>query len=211
MKKAVSVGMALTMALCFTALAWAGETGTPVQETKAEETTVEETTEEAETLPEAGEQVLDSEEIHWEDIAPDVEEAGLTGKFVSFDEVSLSFYLFDGFIELSLSDEEVSEGYIGYYQTADGAYQIAVMYVDGQGMTMEDYIGVIPDLGGEIMGIATINSLEVLLYTVAETDTLVASMLTENGYYAEITFYPISDESMNAFTSIMLCSIMEEA
>lgn len=154
--------------------------------------------------------VPEEEEIRWEEIAPRLEERNLTGRFVTFDEVALSFYLLDGFYEVNLTKENREEGYIGYYATGDQKYQIAVMYVDGLGMTREEYIGVLPDLGAEDLTLDTINGLPVLVYRLPEDDSLVASLMTEDGHYAELTFYPQSDEGMAALTDLMLCSIMEE-
>ena len=79
---------------------------------------------------------LADNEITWEQVSPQLEAAGVTGDFVTFDEIAVKVFIPTGVNAVELSDEDKSRGYIGYF--TDGSDDaIAVQYVDVEGLDLE--------------------------------------------------------------------------
>lgn len=150
-------------------------------------------------------------EVYWEDIAPAVEEAGWEGEFIAFDEIAVMMYVPDVLKETELTDEDREAGYIGYYTTEDETAAVSVMYVDAQGMDLEQYQEYLEgesDVDEIDPGI--INDIDVLTYTLPEKDAACVSIATEAGYILEFAFTPVSDEGFASVAQIMMASIQEE-
>ena len=81
---------------------------------------------------------LADNEITWEQVAPTLEAAGVTGDFVTFDEIAVKVFIPTGANAVELTDENKEAGYIGYF-TDESGDAIAVQYVDVNGMSLEDY------------------------------------------------------------------------
>ena len=153
-------------------------------------------------------------EVNWEEdiVTPGVfEDVIKDGRFVTFDEIAVQMWVPNVLEDVELTDEDKKDGYIGYYQSADGSYAAAVMYVDVKGEDLEAYK---TDLEGmdDVSNIAdmVINGLSCVSYDMTETDTSAIAFTTNDGYILEFSFAPVSDEDFMSVASLMFCSIMPE-
>ena len=72
--------------------------------------------------------------VNWEDIAPQLEAAGITGEFVTFDQIAVKLFIPEGMNAAELPDDS----FIGYFAADDGD-AIAIQYVDVNGMDLDQY------------------------------------------------------------------------
>ena len=103
-----------------------------------------------------------------------------------------------------------SEVYIGYYQPEDGSAAIAVMYVDADGMTLDEYKEKLTEAAATEMEDFVINGMEAVSYVLEESDTACVSFVTEAGYIFEVSGSPKSDENFAALLSMVMASIQAE-
>ena len=103
-----------------------------------------------------------------------------------------------------------SEVYIGYYQPEDGSAAIAVMYVDADGMTLDEYKEKLTEAAATEMEDVVINGMEAVSYVLEESDTACVSFVTEAGYIFEVSGSPKSDENFAALLSMIMASIQAE-
>lgn len=151
-------------------------------------------------------------EVNWEDVAPSVEAAAeWKGDFVNFDEIAIKMYVPDVLIPSELTEEDKEAGYIGYFTTEDETATASVMYVDVEGMSLDEYQEYLEgeeDVDEVEAGI--INGIPVVTYSMPENDVACVSIATEKGYILEFSFYPMSDEGFEAVAQIMMASIQAE-
>ena len=168
----------------------------------AEEADTELQTEEAAAVP----------EVNWEDVAPSVEKAAeWKGDFVNFDEIAIKIYVPDVLIPAELTKEDKEAGYIGYFTTEDETATASVMYVDVDGMSLDEYQAYLEgEEDVEEVEAGIINGIPVVTYSMPENDVACVSIATEKGYILEFSFYPISDEGFEAVAQIMMVSIQAE-
>ncbi len=149
-------------------------------------------------------------EINWDDLQEQGAETIAQGDFVTFDEIALKMWVPNAFAAVELTDEDMAQGYIGYYLIADGSAAIAVMYVDAGGMTLEEYKDQLTQVGATDIEDVVINGSEAVSYTLSETDTCCVSFVTENGCIFEVSGSPVSDEGFASLLSIVMASIQAE-
>ena len=147
---------------------------------------------------------LAENEISWEQITPTLEAAGITGEFVTFDEIAVKVFIFNGMAAQELSDEDRQNGYIGYYAAEDGS-AIAIQYVDVNGMTLEDYTANLPEAGATEIETGTVNGLPCVSY--AFNGNLCCSFTTEKGYILEVSVGPVEDDNAKFAAAAVLASI----
>ena len=150
---------------------------------------------------------LAENEITWEQIVPTLEAAGVTGEFVTFDEIAVKVFIFNGMAAQELSDEDRQNGYIGYYAAEDGS-AIAIQYVDVNGMTLEDYTANLPEAGATEIETGTVNGLPCISYEY--NSNLCCSFTTQKGYILEVAAGPMTDEGFQSVASIIFSSIQAE-
>ena len=149
-------------------------------------------------------------EINWADIEAQGAETIAQGDFVTFDEIALKMWVPTLFEAVELTEDDAANGYIGYYQLADGSAAIAVMYVDAGGMTLEEYKEQATQVGATDIEDVVINGTQAMSYTLSESDTVCVSFVTENGYVFEVSGSPASDEEFASLLSIVMASIQAE-
>ena len=143
-------------------------------------------------------------DITWEQVAPVLEESGITGEFVTFDEIAVKIFVPDGMTAVELSDEDRQNGYIGYFAAEDGD-AIAIQYVDLNGMELADYAAQVAEVGATEIETGTVNGLPCVSY---EYNTnLCCSFTTQNGYILEVTVGPLPDDNAKLGASAILASI----
>ena len=146
--------------------------------------------------------------LNWEDFEPALEAGGVTGQFYTFDEISIKMWLPDGINATELTDEDKANGYIGYFMPDDQSGAVAVMYVDVQGMTLEQYAEYLGTLDGvtEIEQ-GTVNGLPCVSYKMPEQDSVSITFTTEAGYALEVTCTPVSVENAELVWGAVVSSI----
>lgn len=143
-------------------------------------------------------------DITWEQVAPMLEEAGITGEFVTFDEIAVKIFVPDGMAAAELTDEDRQNGYIGYFAAEDGD-AIAIQYVDLNGMELADYAAQVAEVGATEIETGTVNGLPCISY---EYNTnLCCSFTTQMGYILEVTVGPLPDDNAKLGASAILASI----
>lgn len=152
-------------------------------------------------------------EVNWADVEAAALEAAPESQWYTFDEIAVQMWVPNVLINTELTEEDVNNGYIGYFQTEDQSAAIGVQYVDLSGMALEDYAATLPDYGASEIEMVTFNGLPAVSYTLAETDTMAITFMTQMGYAFEVSFSPMSDEGFQAVATFIGASIQpyEEA
>ena len=184
MKKMVALLLAIAMMLCMGA---------------ALATEADGTTEQTGTI-----------EINWADLEEQGAAIIAQGEFVNFDEIAVKMWMPTALAAVELTDDDRAQGYIGYYQTADGSMAIAVMYVDAGGMTLDEYKEKLTEAAATEMEDVVINGMEAVSYVLEESNVACVSFTTDAGYIFEVSGAPQSDESFAALLSIVMASIQAE-
>ena len=142
-------------------------------------------------------------EINWADLEEQGAAIIAQGEFVNFDEIAAKMWMPNVLAAVEQTDDDKAQGYIGYYQTADGSMAIAVMYVDAGGMTLDEY-------KEKLTGAAATEMEDVVSYVLEESNVACVSFTTDAGYIFEVSGAPQSDKSFAALLSIVMASIQAE-
>ena len=139
--------------------------------------------------------------VNWEDIAPELEAAGVTGEFVTFDQIAVKLFIPEGMTAMELPDEN----YIGYYAAEDGD-AVAIQYVNVDGMDLDAYKAILEQTEGvSEIETGTVNGLPCISYEY--NGNMCCSFTTQAGYILEVTVGPLPDDSAKMGASIILASI----
>lgn len=149
-------------------------------------------------------------EVNWEEVAPTLEALGLEGDFATFDEVAVKIWIPSSMQRIELTDEDVQNGYIGYFLDDDETAQVAVVYANVEGMSLAEYAEQLPEYGAENIVFELINGLEAVEYTLPENDSLNVAFATQAGYVLEVTMAPNSVEGADIAWGIVGSSIQPE-
>lgn len=150
-------------------------------------------------------------EIDWAEIEAQAADTVAKGEFVNFDEIALVMWVPSVLAATELTDEDREQGYIAYFAPEDQSAAVSVMYVDVDGMTLEEYAATLAENGATDIEFANVNGLAAITYVLEETDTACAAFTTEAGYIFEVAGSPKSDEGFSAILSLMMASIQAEA
>ncbi|MCR5089596.1 MAG: hypothetical protein K6C08_08800 [Oscillospiraceae bacterium] len=149
----------------------------------------------------------------WEDVAEVVAASGVEGRFVTFDEVALMFWLPDVYEDV-LEDEDREEGYIGFFMTDDGEAMVSVTYTPTDYTEPESYLKDLVDMEIDAE-LVNCNGLDAVEYTFVDEEESALfwclDFLTTGGNMVEMTIYPITeDEDTQLVTTVILSSIQPE-
>ena len=150
--------------------------------------------------------------LNWSDFEPILEQAGITGQFYTFDQIAVKIWLPDGMNAVELSEDDIANGYIGYYQPEDQSGAVAVMYVDVNGMSLDeyaDYLSNNADVDEVDMGI--VNGFACVSYKMPAQDSVSIAFTTEAGYVLEVTCTPASEENAELVWGAVFSSIQAAA
>ena len=148
---------------------------------------------------------LADNEITWDQVEPMLTENGLTGEFVTFDQIAVKIWIPAGMT----AAEELPEGYIGYFAAEDGD-AISVVYVDVDGMDLNTYAEQVAANGGTEIEAGTVNGLPCVTYEFPNEDGTVnmcCSFTTQLGYILEVAVGPLADDNAKLGGSCVLASI----
>ena len=148
---------------------------------------------------------LADNEIAWDQVEPMLTENGLTGEFVTFDQIAVKLWIPAGMTAV----EELPEGYIGYYAADDGD-AVSVVYVDVDGMDLNTYAEQVAANGGTEIEAGTVNGLPCISYEYTTDDGLLCmccAFTTQAGYILEVSAGPLADDNAKLGASCILASI----
>ena len=152
-------------------------------------------------------------EFNWEDVTSQegAEDMIAAGEFKTFDEIACQMWVPNVMAPVELTDEDIENGYIGYFSTAEEDGIASVMYVDAGGMDIETYKAELA-ADEEVTGLTdvVINGIQGIGYDLEDKDTTCVSFPTESGYILEFSFAPASDENFAAVVMCMIASIQPE-
>jgi len=148
--------------------------------------------------------------LDWEQVRSAVTMDELGGAFTLIEEASLTMWLPDSVEEYALSEEDVENGYVAFYSTADEEFACAVMRLIPDNvdiMEVDELSAVLPEYGIESFSTTQINGMDAIIYE--DEEQLSTSVVLGNGTgtFYEIAFYPVSDEGSEAVVSLMIASI----
>lgn len=147
-------------------------------------------------------------QLNWADFEPVLEAAGVTGQFYTLDKIDAKIWIPDGILPVELSEEDSAAGYLAYFVPEDQSAAIAVVYANVEGMSLEEYAGLLTsEYGATNVGYVIVNGLPSISYVLPERDTLNLAFATENGYILEITCYPLSEENAEFVWGAVISSI----
>ena len=125
-------------------------------------------------------------EINWADLEEQGAETIAQGDFVTFDEIAVKMWMPNALAAVELTDDDKAQGYIGYYQPEDGSAAIAVMYVDANGMTLDEYKEECPAFEADIYGAISMKTcVERRLTLGAPGEAVMRQVIAENKAYLE--------------------------
>jgi len=145
---------------------------------------------------------LADNEITWDQVAPMLEENGITGDFYTFDEIAVAIFIPTGMEPAELP----GDSYIGYFTSADGD-AVAVQYVNVEGMDLEAYTAALPGVGATEIETGTVNGLPCVSYEVPANNTLNVAFTTAAGYILEVVCGPVTTDSAKIGASAIMSSI----
>ena len=150
--------------------------------------------------------------MSWSDGEQAVKESGIKGSFVTLDEIDIKFWVPNDYKPVKITAEEKEEGYIAYYENSKTKGVVSVMYVDLNGMSLEEY-------KKELKGMSDvtevedciINDIKCVGYRMPEQDSLCLFYTTQKGYGLEFTFAPVTDDDDDSIQipAYIMSSIME--
>ncbi len=147
-------------------------------------------------------------ELNWETVEPTLADFGLTGDFVTFEQIAVKLWVPASMTAVELTQEDIDNGFIAYFLDDDQTAQISVVYVDVSGMSLEEYAAKLPELGATEIEAVTINGLPAISYVLEENDCVCIAFATEAGYILEVTMAPKSVEGADIAWAIVGSSIM---
>ncbi len=129
------------------------------------------------------------------------------GQFYTFKNISVKFWIPDILQQVELSEEDIEEGTIAYFQAADESAAVCFQYVDMNGTSLEDYAATLVENGVDEESIepGTVNGISCLSYEYNGNGVL--AFATQMGYILEVAAGPMDDEGFQQLASVIFCSI----
>lgn len=155
-------------------------------------------------------------ELNWKDFEPELKKSELEGDFYTLNAVTAQFWVPSFFEQVELDDEQAEQGLICYFHDGDeDNYGFFVTYVDGKGMTLEQYAEqVAEDEAYTDLEVLKINGLDAIGYSETdkelEMDFQYVSFITDDGYVLTFTYWDTADEDYQAMVVLMVASIQPE-
>ena len=146
--------------------------------------------------------------MNWETVVPTLEAANVTGQFYTFDEIAIKIWVPDGMAPVELSEEDKANGYIGYFMPDDQSAQMAIVYVNTNGASLEEYAQYLASEGDVTeVETGTVNGLPFVSYQYPAKDSLNVTFATEAGYLLEVSCAPLSVENAELVWTAVIASI----
>jgi len=150
------------------------------------------------------------QEVNWEDMGQllsELDAKGITGDFYVLEEIAVKFWLPTGMNAVELTEEDRAAGYIAYFLPDDQSAQVAVVYVDADGMDIETYAQSLSEYGATEIEMIQLNGLPGVSYKVEENDSYNVAFATQRGYILEFVMSPASAENAEYVWGLVGASI----
>ena len=146
-------------------------------------------------------------EFGWSDVAPGVEQAGLEGEFVTLDSVGIQLWVPSVLSEYELTDEDVEDGIVAYYETDDESDYVSIYTEDWDDMaSFEESMKEISDFSE--FEEAVINGLPAVSYENTDDGIGFFSYMAPEGQIVTIEWGYAEDEGFKQLCSIISASVM---
>ena len=147
-------------------------------------------------------------ELTWDAYQPVLEAGNVTGQFYTFENVAVKIWLPDGLSPVELTEEDAANGYIGYFMPEDESCAVAVMYVDINGMSLEEYAEYLKnETSATEIESGVVNGFPCVCYELPEQDSVSVTFTTDTGYALEVTCVPVSVENAELVWGAVISSI----
>ena len=148
-----------------------------------------------------------NEPLSWEEFKPIAENAfGEDAHFVLLDQVNAKIWIPDYLETVPLTDDDLDNDVIACFMPKDESQLIYITYYDVDGLSIQALKTYIESKGSPAI-ISEVNGIPVLQYYSSESDSLIAVYETADGYFLQLTFFPLSDELSSFLFTIILSSI----
>lgn len=148
------------------------------------------------------------EELNWADVSAELGGSGTNESFATYPETSLVVWIPADLEAEELTDDDRTNGYIGYYSNADQSLLLAVVRVQLSDMTFDDYVEKISgDETLENVARLTVNGLPAVSYYMPENDSLNISVADGTDYAVEVTMAPGSAEGNDGIWKLISASV----
>ena len=148
-------------------------------------------------------------QVNWSDYFEGaIAAANVAGGFVTFDEIAVKFWIPEELKAVELTDEDRANGYIGYFMPDDESAQMAVVYLDTDGMSLDEYAQSLSS-DGDVTEVekGTVNGFPCVSYKLPKQDSVSVAFTTEAGYILEVTCAPLSVENAELLWGAVVGSI----
>lgn len=153
---------------------------------------------------------LAATEVNWADVEAAVASSGMEGSFTTFEEIACSVWVPTALQPIELTDEDREAGYIAYFMTEDGAAAMGVQYVNMDGITLEEYKGMLAEYGVTDAEDAVVNGLPAVTYSYTDESGMssnVMALATEMGYIFELSF--TAGDAGYESVSMLICASLQ--
>lgn len=149
--------------------------------------------------------------LNWSDFESVLADAGVNGEFVTFDEIAVKIWIPEGLNAVELTQEDIDKGFIGYFAPEDESASLSIVYVDVNGMTLEQYGETLASQEGVTdIEYGTVNGLPCVTYQIPGQDSVSIAFTTEAGYVLEVTCWPLSQDNAMLVWGAVTASIQAE-
>lgn len=149
--------------------------------------------------------------INWADVEPALTETGVEGQFVELTNTGLKMWLPTIFEAAEVPEELAAMGMQCGFHTADGSAEIAVtLYQMNEGTGLAEYAATLEAGGALNIDFAVLNGLNAFSASLTDANSVesaIVALEVGEGFVAQVTFAPMSDEGFNATTQIIMASI----
>jgi hypothetical protein len=162
------------------------------------------------------EAAADITDFEWIAMKAVLDQSGIDGNFVSFDDAGMKVWIPDLYEETELTDEDIENEYLGWYiseEQDDGVVgQIGIGLYDMGADSIDEYIDGLKEAGYDTAESVTVNGMDGALHFINEDgyDAVLLGVMGEDGRIFEVAVHPISTEEYTAVAYAILSSIQPD-
>ena len=146
--------------------------------------------------------------VTWNDVAPVVESAGISGGFYSIEEMGLKIWLPDELNSVEVSEEDAAAGRYAVLTDADQSCALFIDAVNVEGMTLDQAYNNAVANGMTEPEIVNVNGIDTLSYKDEANNTAAVVLVDTNCNMIIFSFLPINVEGAELVFGIIAASIM---
>ena len=151
--------------------------------------------------------------LRWEDVAPQIEAAGIPGSFVSISNTGLMIWLPGSMFTDSsdqLTAQDVEDGAVCYLTAESQNGDLCTVLVslgEEEGGAQGYAQAVAQSEGYQLVDVGLLNGMTTVLYSVADTATNAAAVFTDDSRCVIFDFAPMTNEGYAQYANMMIASI----